>query len=68
LATRMQADKDVNILKNTLCNRLDPSSDSGFGAKMLIDATKPQGFTAERIAIPEDARRLARYLLDGNVE
>ena len=64
LATRMQADKDVSILKDTLCNQLDPSSENGLGAKMLIDATKSSSFSAEKISIPENAKRLAESLLD----
>ena len=63
LATRMQADKDVTILTNTLCNRLDPSSENGLGAKMLIDATKHANFDAQQISIPEDVQQFVRSLL-----
>ena len=63
LATRMQADRDVTILPHTICNRLDPSSDDGLGAKMLIDATRPAGFDAEPVRLPDHARLLAGELL-----
>ncbi len=63
LATRMQADRDVTILPHTICNRLDPSSDDGLGAKMLIDATRPKGFDAEPVRLPDAAWRLAEALL-----
>jgi UbiD family decarboxylase len=59
LATRMQADRDTTILTHSMCNRLDPSSDDGLGAKLLIDATRPRGFDAEPVLLPDDARRLA---------
>jgi len=63
VATRMQADRDVAILSGSLCNALDPSSENGVGAKMLIDATKPSGFDAERIVLPDDACKFADTLL-----
>lgn len=63
LATRMQADHDLTILSHTLCNRLDPSSHDGLGAKLLIDATKHSNFEAERVLLPDEARRLAEALL-----
>lgn len=63
LATRMQADRDVTVLSHCMCNRLDPSSDDGLGAKMLIDATRPVGFDAEPVRLPEHARQLAVRLL-----
>ncbi len=44
LATRVQADKDVNILKNIQGQALDPSLiEEISGAGMIIDATKPIG-------------------------
>ena len=65
LATRMQADRDTTILTHSMCNRLDPSSDDGLGAKLLIDATRPRGFDAEPVHLPAEARRLAEALLAG---
>jgi len=63
MATRMQADRDINILTHTICNRLDPSSDDGLGAKLLIDATCPRNFNAEPVRLPEDAVDFAEKLL-----
>jgi len=64
LATRMQADKDVTIISNTMCNQLDPSSKDGLGAKMLIDATRATEFTAVPISVPDDVLELVRSILN----
>ncbi len=43
-ATRVQADKDINIIKRTQGQVLDPSlSEEIAGSAMIIDATKPVG-------------------------
>ncbi|MGC8782620.1 MAG: UbiD family decarboxylase domain-containing protein, partial [Anaerolineae bacterium] len=63
LATRMQADRDTTVLTRCICNRLDPSSADGLGAKLLIDATRPAGFDAEPVRVPAEAQRLAAGLL-----
>lgn len=65
LATRMQADRDITVLTRCLCNRLDPSSDDGLGARLLIDATRPVGFDAEPVRLPPEAQQLAEQLLAG---
>jgi len=57
VATRVQADQDVDIIKNVKGNALDPSQmDSIMGAKMIVDATKPvqRPFEA-RIEVPRAA-------------
>lgn len=41
VATRVQADRDVFIIPDVICNKLDPSSPEGISAKMGIDATMP---------------------------
>lgn len=59
VATRVQADEDVDIIKNVKGNALDPSQrDDIMGAKMIIDATKPlrRPFEA-RIQVPDDAMK-----------
>jgi 2,5-furandicarboxylate decarboxylase 1 len=56
VATRMQADQDVDIIKNVKGNTLDPSqTDDILGAKMIVDATKPvrRPFEA-RIEVPRE--------------
>jgi 4-hydroxy-3-polyprenylbenzoate decarboxylase len=63
MATRMQADRDVQVVSGSLCNALDPSCENGVGAKMLIDATMRKGFDATRIALPPEANALAQTLL-----
>ncbi|MCX6080845.1 MAG: UbiD family decarboxylase [Chloroflexi bacterium] len=64
MATRMQADRDLNILTHSICNRLDPSSDDGLGSKLLIDATIPKDFTAEPVRLPDEAILAASALLE----
>ena len=63
VATRMQADKDVFIVPNVTCNRLDPSSHNGLSAKMGIDATKPGDWDAQDIELPDDVRVRAKNMI-----
>ncbi|HZU07266.1 MAG TPA: UbiD family decarboxylase [Chloroflexota bacterium] len=64
IATRVQADRDVDIIRHCKGNTLDPSQeDDIMGAKMIIDATKPVGRPfEERVRVPAEA--LARIDLD----
>lgn len=62
LATRMQADRDITVLTHCMCNRLDPSSADGLGARLLIDATRPIGFDAAPVRLPVDVQQLAERL------
>ncbi len=66
VATRTQADQDVNILSGLMCNQLDPSSKGSIGAKMMIDATMPLDSTAERLILPDAAEALAQRLLENS--
>lgn len=55
IANRVQADKDVFIIKSAMGNKLDPSSDEGVSDKMGIDATVPlkaDYARYEKISIP----------------
>ncbi len=63
VCTRMQADADVDILKNCMGAILDPSNHDGLTAKMIIDATRPAGDFPPRHTIPEDAAARARELV-----
>lgn len=63
MATRMQADRDISITSHMMCNRLDPSSEDGVGAKMLVDATQPLGKALPRATLPPAAQAFARQLL-----
>ncbi len=70
VATRVQADEDVDVIKNVKGNTLDPSQrDDIMGAKMIVDATRPvrRPFEA-RIEVPPEAMarvRLEDYLDEG---
>ena len=61
-ATRVQADQDVDIIKNVKGNTLDPSqTDNIMTAKMIIDATKPaQGPYEACVAVPKTALEKTR--------
>ncbi len=66
VANRVQADKDVFVIKSAMGNKLDPSANEGVSDKMGIDATVPLNSEPEKfqkIAIPliEDIN-LAEYL------
>lgn len=63
LATRMQADDDVDILHNAMGAILDPSNRDGLTAKMIIDATRPSGHFPARHTIPSEAVQKANSLL-----
>jgi UbiD family decarboxylase len=65
IATRVQADEDVDIIRNVKGATLDPSQrDDIMGAKMIIDATRPvrRPFEA-RIEIPADAMERVRSIV-----
>jgi 2,5-furandicarboxylate decarboxylase 1 len=62
VATRVQADQDVDIIKNVKGNTLDPSqTDNIMTAKMIIDATRPvqRPFEA-RVEVPKTAMEKTR--------
>jgi UbiD family decarboxylase len=62
VATRVQADQDVDIIKNVKGNALDPSqTDNIMTAKMIIDATRPlqRPFEA-RVEVPKAAMAKTR--------
>ena len=42
MATRMQAQADVDVLRNAMGAILDPSNNNGLTDKLIIDATRPQ--------------------------
>lgn len=64
IATRVQPDRDVNLVKNVFCNKLDPSSyEDGTTGKLIIDATKKKGIF-DTLTVPknfkEKAARMAK--------
>ena len=57
VATRVQADTDVDVIRNVRSSQLDPSGrEDNTGAKMIVDATKkPFGHPfEERIEVPAE--------------
>jgi len=62
VATRVQADQAVDIIKNVKGNTLDPSqTDDIMTAKMIIDATRPaQKAYAARVQVPKEAMAKSR--------
>ena len=66
VATRVQADEDVDILKNLKGSVLDPSLKGNIlTAKIIIDATKSLARPfAERLKVPEEALERTRGILE----
>ena len=65
LATRMQADSDIDIMRNGMGAILDPSNHDGLTAKMIIDATRPTADFAERHTLDTAAVARAQGLIEG---
>jgi len=65
VATRVQPDEDVDILRNVKGNVLDPSLKGNIlTAKMIIDATRPvERPFAARVQVPADALDRTRLIL-----
>ena len=66
MATRMQADRDLVVIADSLGAILDPSaSEQGLTAKLGIDATRPFGQPfADKLVMNPDRTARARALLD----
>ncbi|MBN9009604.1 MAG: UbiD family decarboxylase [Rhizobiales bacterium] len=64
LATRFQADTDMFMVPDVLCNRLDPSSRDGMSAKLALDATAPMKPEATRARVPPEAVAWAKQILE----
>lgn len=64
LATRMQADSDIDVIHNAMGAILDPSNHDGLTAKLVIDATRPKGRFPARHSIPAESVEKARLLID----
>ena len=63
MATRMQADDDIDVIRNAFGAILDPSNDNGKTSKMIIDATKPRPDFSQRHTLPADAIARAKALI-----
>jgi UbiD family decarboxylase len=58
MATRMQADEDIDVLRNGMGAILDPSNNNGLTDKLIIDATRPrQDFPARHTLDPASLAR-----------
>ncbi len=68
VATHVQADRNVFVVPEVICNRLDPSSENGVSAKMCIDATGYGMEEASRISLPDDVCAKAKVLLERSCE
>src|SRR5579859_2471699 len=63
MATRMQADEDIDIIRHAMGAILDPSNHAGMTSKMIIDATRPSSDFAQRHTLPSDAVRNAHAII-----
>jgi UbiD family decarboxylase len=64
MATRMQADEDIDIIRSAMGAILDPSNHAGMTSKMIIDATRPTANFPKRHTLPEEAVNRAQALLE----
>ena len=67
MATRMQPADDTIILDNMPCNVLDPSANDGLSSKLLIDATRPMDWEAERCTVPQEIAAQAARLVNKSI-
>ena len=63
MATRMQADEDIDVVRNAMGAILDPSNRAGITAKMIVDATRPGPDFPPRHTLPPKAVERARAIL-----
>ena len=64
VATQMQADKNVNIIRNVFHHKLDPSaSRDGVSDKLIMDATKPIDWKFMKTSIPPEILEAIRRKL-----
>jgi 2,5-furandicarboxylate decarboxylase 1 len=67
VATRFQADRDLVVVADSQCSKLDPSTRDGLGAKMGLDATIPLDapeMRFKRIAVPGERELVLGEVLD----
>lgn len=70
IATRIQPHEDVFVIEGMNCNVLDPSTHHGVSSKLVIDATRGDGWQAETCTIPAVTRQRAVDIIErmeGNV-
>ena len=63
LATHFQPDRDMIVIDGLPGSALDPSADKrGTTSRLALDATRGQGFDAQRIEISASARAIGRQI------
>jgi UbiD family decarboxylase len=65
MATRMQADSDIDVIRNAMGAVLDPSNRQGTTAKLIVDATRKTTPYPRRHSLPAEATARAHALLAG---
>lgn len=63
MATRMQADTDMDLLRNAMGAVLDPSNNQGTTAKLIVDATRKTTPFPRRHTLPSDAVARAQAMI-----
>ena len=63
MATRMQADSDMDLIRNAMGAVLDPSNRQGTTAKLIVDATRKTTPFPRRHSLPREALARAQALL-----
>jgi UbiD family decarboxylase len=63
MATRMQADSDLDLVRNAMGAILDPSNRQGLTAKLIVDATRKTTPFPKRHTIPRAAMARAEALI-----
>ena len=63
MATRMQADADIDVLRRGMGAILDPSNNNGLTDKMIIEATRPPGEFPARHTLDATATQRAQALI-----
>ena len=65
LATHFQPDRDMIVIDGLPGSALDPSADKlGTTSRLALDATRGEGFDAQRIEISSSARSIGREIVD----
>lgn len=63
VATRFQADTDLEVIRNAMGATLDPSNHDGTTAKLIIDATRKKRPYARRHSLPQASIEKAQSLI-----
>lgn len=63
MATRMQADSDMDLIRNAMGAVLDPSNRQGTTAKLIVDATRKTNPFPKRHSLPPEAVARAQAML-----